>query len=181
MRPYFQFFHYGLRRKVSIAHAAPTKLEMLEAIGKLHDSAPGASGLRASAWKALAGYGSSSDAIFGFISFFWNSGQLTYEFWAVGLLSILPKKSDLSLPGNYWGITMIEVAYKVVAQILLARLKVKLIKESKEHLTMRISAVSGTDEGDVLGRIFHDQGIDYQKTRAQSRDTSPLFGPCQHL
>ena len=29
----------------------PTKLEMLEAIGKLHDSAPGASGLRASAWK----------------------------------------------------------------------------------------------------------------------------------
>ena len=34
----------------------PSKLEMLEAIGKLHDSAPGASGLRASAWKALAGY-----------------------------------------------------------------------------------------------------------------------------
>ena len=31
----------------------PTKLEMIEAIGKLHDSAPGASGLRASAWKAL--------------------------------------------------------------------------------------------------------------------------------
>ena len=29
----------------------PTKLEMLEAIVKLHDSAPGASGLRASAWK----------------------------------------------------------------------------------------------------------------------------------
>ena len=29
----------------------PSKLEMLEAIGKLHDSAPGASGLRASAWK----------------------------------------------------------------------------------------------------------------------------------
>ena len=39
---------------------APTKLEMHEAIGKLHDSAPGASGLRASAWKALAGYDSSA-------------------------------------------------------------------------------------------------------------------------
>ena len=39
---------------------APSKLEMLEAIGKLHDSAPGASGLRASAWKALAGYDSSA-------------------------------------------------------------------------------------------------------------------------
>jgi len=38
----------------------PTKLEMVEAIGKLHDSAPGASGLRASAWKALAGYDSAA-------------------------------------------------------------------------------------------------------------------------
>ena len=40
--------------------------------------------------------------------------------------------ADLSLPGNYRGITMLEVAYKIIAQILLARLKV--IKESKEHL-----------------------------------------------
>ena len=102
----------------------PTKLEMLEAIGKLHDSAPGASGLRASAWKALAGYDSSADAIYGFITIFWNSEQLP-ESWAIGLLSILPEMGDLSLPGNYRGITMLEVAYKIVAhQILLARLKV---------------------------------------------------------
>ena len=48
----------------------PTKLEMLEAIGKLHDSAPGASGLRASAWKALlAGYDSTADAIYGSLHF----------------------------------------------------------------------------------------------------------------
>ena len=99
---------------------APSKLEMLEAIGKLHDSAPGASGLRASAWKALAGYDSSADAIYGFISNFWNSEQLP-ESWAIGLLSILPKKGDLSLPDNYRGITMLEVAYKIIAQILLAR------------------------------------------------------------
>jgi len=65
------------------------------------------------------------------LRFFWNSEQLP-ESWAIGLLSILPKKGGLSLPGNYRGITMLEVAYKIVAQILLARLKV--IKESKEHL-----------------------------------------------
>ena len=77
----------------------PSKLEMLEAISKLHDSAPGASGLRASAWKALAGYDSSAaDAIYGFITIFWNSEQLP-ESWAIGLLSILPKKDDLALPG----------------------------------------------------------------------------------
>jgi hypothetical protein len=94
---------------------------MLEAIGKLHDSAPGASGLRASAWKALAGYDSSAaDAIYGFITIFWNSEQLP-ESWAIGLLSILPEMGDLSLPGNYRGITMLEVAYKIVAQILYTR------------------------------------------------------------
>ena len=53
---------------------APSKLEMLEAIGKLHDSAPGASGLRASAWKALVGYDSTADAIYGFITIFLEFG-----------------------------------------------------------------------------------------------------------
>ena len=123
--------HLPLRAAAQGLDHAPTKLEMHEAISKLHDSAPGASGLRASAWKALAGYDSSADAIYGFISNFWNSEQLP-ESWAIGLLSMLPKKGDLSLPGNYRGITMLEVAYKIVAQILLPGLK--LIKESKEHL-----------------------------------------------
>jgi len=132
----------------------PSKLEMLEAIGKLHDSAPGASGLRASAWKALAGlgYDSSADAIYGFITNFWESEQLP-ESWAIGLLSILPTKGDLSLPGNYRGITKLEVAYKIIAQILLlARLKV--IKESKEHLDHENQCVSETAED---ARTDHSQ------------------------
>ncbi len=45
------------------------------------------------------------------------------EEWEIRLLSILPKKGDLSNPGNYRGIMMLEVAYKVVANILLTRLK----------------------------------------------------------
>jgi hypothetical protein len=48
--------------------------------------------------------------------------------WEIGLLSILPKKGDLSNPNNYRGIMMLEVAYKIVANILLTRLKP--IKES---------------------------------------------------
>ena len=43
--------------------------------------------------------------------------------WEIGLLSILPKKGDLSNPGNYRGIMMLEVAYKIVANILHTRLK----------------------------------------------------------
>ena len=78
---------------VNLDHA-PDKHEKLVAIRELHDSAPGASGLRALAWKALAGYDSSPDTISGFMTICWNSEQLP-EFWAVGLLSVLLEKREL--------------------------------------------------------------------------------------
>jgi len=37
------------------------------------------------------------------------------EEWNVERLTILPKKGDLSLPKNYRGIMLLEVAYKVIA------------------------------------------------------------------
>ena len=64
------FSNLPLRAKAQGLAHSPSNLEMLEAIGKLHDSAPGASRLRASAWKASAGYDSSTDAIYGFIQIY---------------------------------------------------------------------------------------------------------------
>jgi hypothetical protein len=58
---------------------------------------------------------------------FWTT-ETPHAEWEIGLLSILPKKGDLSNPGNYRGIMMLEVAYKIVANILLTKLKP--IKES---------------------------------------------------
>ncbi len=48
--------------------------------------------------------------------------------WEIGILSILSKKGDPSKPGNYRGIMMIEVGYKILGLILLAHWKP--IKES---------------------------------------------------
>jgi hypothetical protein len=48
--------------------------------------------------------------------------------WEMVLLSILPKKGDIHNPRNYRGIMLLEVAYKIVADILRKRLKP--IKES---------------------------------------------------
>ncbi len=111
---------------------APTDSEISLAISKLHDSALGASGSRASAWKALADDRTTfADLIRTFVIEFWESEVLPCS-WEVGLLSILPKKGDLSLPGNYRGIMMLEVDYKIIGHILLARLKV--IKENAKHL-----------------------------------------------
>ena len=61
---------------------------------------------------------------------FWETEDVPPE-WEVGLLKILPKKGDRSLPGNYRGIMLLEVAYKIVANLLLARLTP--IKEALPH------------------------------------------------
>ena len=166
--PYFYYSNrnlkYSTRTTAQGLDHASTKPEMLEveAIHKLHDSAPGDSELRASAWKALAGYDSTSDAFFVFITDFWNSGKLPDESWAIGLLSILPKKGDLSLPGNYYrGKTMLEVDYKIVAQILLARLKV--IKESLRTSRSRES-MWFLKQPRMLGRFIHHLRTPHQET-----------------
>ena len=52
---------------------------------------------------------------------FWQSG-LCPEEWETGLLKILAKKGDLGLPGNHRGIMLLEVSYKIVANILKMRL-----------------------------------------------------------
>ena len=53
---------------------------------------------------------------------FWEKENSPKE-WDIGLLTILPKKGDLSNPGNYRGIVLLETLYKIVAIILHERLQ----------------------------------------------------------
>ena len=52
---------------------------------------------------------------------FWNSETVPEE-WNIGHLLILPKMGDFSLPKNYRGILLLEIAYKITAIILHSRL-----------------------------------------------------------
>ena len=61
---------------------------------------------------------------------FWQSGKTPSE-WEKGLLKILPKKGDLGLPGNHRGIMLLEIAYKIVANLLRKRLLP--IEEALDH------------------------------------------------
>ena len=99
----------------------PTDIEIDRALSKLHDTAPGDSGLPAALWKALGETAESFALVYEIVLDFWQSEIMPTE-WETGILSILPKKGDLSLPGNYRGIMMLEVAYKIVANIILVRL-----------------------------------------------------------
>ena len=100
----------------------PSDDEILKASRKLRDTSPGVSGLHAGLWRALMETPEGFAYVRGFVISFWLTEQVPPE-WETGLLKILPKKGDLSNPANYRGIMMLEVAYKIVAYILLTRLK----------------------------------------------------------
>ena len=109
----------------------PTDKEIRWALSRLHDTGPGPSGLPARVWKALSSTAESFALVRQMVLSFWASEEMPTE-WETGLLKILPKKGDKSLPGNYRGIMMLEVAYKIVALILHARLTP--VCESVDHL-----------------------------------------------
>ena len=108
----------------------PTDIEIRAATQKLRDSGPGDSGLCAQSWKCLLKSEETFNALKRVILEFWETEVVPTE-WEVGLLKILPKKGDLSQPGNHRGIMLLEVAYKIVAIILLARLQP--IAEGLDH------------------------------------------------
>ena len=96
----------------------PSTEEYETARRKLRHTAPGKSGLPAAAFKYLDG--EASALLYEIVVDVWDQEKQPVEF-DVGVLAILAKKGDLSDPGNYRGIMMLEVAYKVVAIILANR------------------------------------------------------------
>ena len=100
----------------------PTDSEIRRALAKLRDTAPGESGLPASVWKALGATEETFALVRQMAMHFWETEEVPTE-WETGLLAILAKKGDLSMAGNYRGIMMLEVAYKLNAYILLEKLK----------------------------------------------------------
>ena len=109
----------------------PTEEETRAALGKLRDTGPGDSGLPARFWKALGATAESFRLVHNIVLAFWETEEMPTE-WETGLLKILPKKGDKSDPANYRGIMLLEVAYKIVANIVHMRLQV--ILESRDHV-----------------------------------------------
>ena len=108
----------------------PTDDEIRHALARLRNTAPGESGLAAPLWKALGETPESFALLRDLVLAVWDSEEVPTE-WETGLLAVLPKKGDRSLPGNYRGIMMLEVAYKLQATIIIARLRP--IRESLDH------------------------------------------------
>ena len=109
----------------------PTDEEIHLAIKNLRNTGPGESGICAQVYKCLSGSVDSYNRMKQMILHFWETGEIPAE-WEIGILKILPKKGDLTNPGNYRGIMMLEVAYKIATNILKSRLIP--IQESLDHV-----------------------------------------------
>ena len=100
----------------------PDDEEIMKAASTLKNKAPGSSGLLPQFWKALIEDETTYTILKEIILDFWESEKPPKQ-WLYGLLKILPKKGDLSLPGNYRGIMLLEAAYKIITILLLNRLQ----------------------------------------------------------
>ena len=122
----------SLTRKVTVRNIdhRPNNEEILKAVRNLKERAPGDSGITPQVWKALIENESTFSILRTVIYEFWDSEKPPSE-WNTGLLKILPKKGDLSLPGNHREIMLLESAYKIVAVILHNRLSP--IVEALDH------------------------------------------------
>ena len=110
----------------------PNRDEIIAAIRRLKTNSPGKSGLTAQMFKSLASNEITLQLLNDIISDFWENETPPSD-WDIGLLKILPKKGDLSKPGNYRGIMLLEVSYKIIAIIIHQRLQP--IVEQLDHET----------------------------------------------
>ena len=90
----------------------PTDKEINLAIRQLNNSAAGILGIRVEIYKALATNPETFSTIQKITHNFWIE-EKQREGFNYRRLNILPKKGDLSVPGKYRGIMMLEVGHKI--------------------------------------------------------------------
>jgi hypothetical protein len=109
----------------------PTVDEIDAAVRQLNFSGSGYDGIAAHMWKAIA---RDNDLFFDYVvtrvQSFWKSEVLP-EGWKIAEASMLPKKGNLSLPGNWRSIMKIVIPQKVVLNLI--RSQLEAVCESLPH------------------------------------------------
>jgi exonuclease III len=145
----------------------PTNAEIIKATTSLKNNAPGESGLTPLMFKTLISNKETLALLREVVVDFWNTENAP-EQWEVGLLKIIPKKGDLSCPGNYRGIMLLEIAYKIVAKIVHQRLLP--IAESLDH-----ESQCGFRPGRGCNDAVFAVKLAMKKRREHSQETWILF------
>jgi hypothetical protein len=95
--------------------------EVQKAVKALKVSGPGCSGVSAAEWKSLMADTECEGWVVQYVKRFWRCRKQP-KLWEDGALKILEKSGDLSEANNYRGVMLLEVAMKVIANVLKVRL-----------------------------------------------------------
>ena len=101
---------------------APQMFELDRAVRELKNTAPGLSGITAMVWKALIKNSALREIMLETMVECWNKERVPKE-WLQYYMTVLEKKGNMNIPGNYRGIAMGETLSKVYTQILKHRLQ----------------------------------------------------------
>lgn len=146
----------------------PTEAEIAKLLRKLKKGkAPGASGIPAEAFKAMADHPQALNALRAEMLDFWHSKECA-EDWLAGRLRMLPKKGDLTCPSNWRPIMLLEAVVKLAGAVVSDRLMVILEKLGLEEQCGFMKRRGTSDGGFVLK-------VALQKRREHGLDTWVLF------
>jgi hypothetical protein len=101
---------------------SPQLFELRRAVRELKNTSPGLSGITAVVWKAMITNGVMEGAMLETMQGCWTAEKVPST-WLNFYMTVLAKKGDLSLPGNYRGIAVGETLSKAHTQILKFRLQ----------------------------------------------------------
>ena len=107
---------------VDSAGHVPEHVEIRKAILHLNNKAPGDSGITPQMFKSILEDATCFEYFCDIVMDIWTNETCPTE-WDIGKLVIIPKKGDLSKPGNYRGIMLLEAPYKIFTVLIHNRLQ----------------------------------------------------------
>lgn len=136
-----------------------TKEEIQKAIQQLKNGkAMGIDGIPAELLKADSE--TSTEILIGLINKIWNEEKLPEE-WQQGIIVKIPKKGDHTKCENWRAITLLSVISKVMARIILERIKTKIETRLRQNQAGFRTRRSCTDHIATL-RIIIEQALEWQ-------------------
>ena len=137
--PHTPLFDLPFSGFCNVSERVPTQEEVGKAIRSLKSSsAPGEDGISAALWKA--GGAAARCRLTAIIANIWSSSSFPSD-WKTSVVIPLHKKGDKTDCKNYRGISLIDVAYKVVEAVILDRIRGAVDNSLRENLVVSALAV----------------------------------------
>lgn len=149
----------NVRTNVRISTQPPSREEIKIAVKSMpNDKAAGIDGITAELYKADVN--TTADILYPLIFKVWETGHFPVE-WKSGIIVKLPRKGNLSECSNWRGICVLPVIAKIIAKIILERVK-NVIEDSLNNEQAGFRAGRSCADHINTLRIIIEQSVEYK-------------------